>query len=124
MAFEDPRVDEDLLSTFKVAPLEVRISKVYTRYCGCCSSAYFGISCRTIARYEPLVKEIYDFFQKHLWNYRYFSEIPKKIKFSRHYKRRDIARIFSEIGGLKITRYTNEYGRTLVYFEDLSNSLQ
>ncbi len=98
--------------------LEARFNNVYTRYCGFCSTAYFGISERTITRYKPLVKEINHFFKKN----RYSAPFPQKIKFSRHYKRRDISRIFSEIGSLKITRYTNKYGKTIVYFEDVSDS--
>ncbi len=98
--------------------LKARFGNVYTRYCGFCSAAYFGISERTITRYKPLVKEIWHF----LWENEYSDPFPQKIKFSRHYKRRDISRIFSEIGSLKITRYTNEYGKTIVYFEDVSDS--
>lgn len=123
MAFEDRRVEDDWLSTFEATiPLELRVCKVYKRYCSRYSSAIFGISYRTINRYKPLVRELYDFFSEQLWTHRYISQIQKEIKFSRHYKRRDIARIFSEIGGLTITRYTNEYGKTIVYFKDASNS--
>lgn len=100
--------------------LAARLNDVHTRYCGCCSITYFGISERTINRYKPLVEEIRYFF----WENRYSDPCPQKIKFSRHYKRRDIVRIFSEIGGLKIIRYTNEYGKTIVHFnfEDVSDS--
>lgn len=99
---------------------EARFTIIYTRYCGFCSSAYFGISQRVINHYKPLVREINNF----LWENRYSDPYPQKIKFSRHYKRRDIVRIFSEIGGLKITRYTNEYRKTIVHFnfEDVSDS--
>lgn len=100
--------------------MEARFTSVYTRYCGFCSSFYFGISQRVIDHYKPLVKEINNF----LWENRYSLPCPQKIKFSKRYKRRDIVRIFSEIGGLKVIRYTNEYGKTIVHFnfEDVSVS--
>lgn len=109
-----------LRERFLSMSMEARFTSVYTRYCGFCSSAYFGISKRVIDHYKPLVREINNF----LWKNRYSLPCPQKIKFSRPYKRRDIARIFSEIGGLKITRYTNEYGKSIVHFnfEDVSNS--
>ena len=97
--------------------LEARISDVYIRYCG--RSANWRISEKLTHRYGPIIREINNFYQKN----RYCC-LPQKIKFSKHYKRRDINRIFDEIGGLKITRYTNEYGKTIVHFnfEDVSNS--
>ena len=49
------------------------------------------------------------------------EKIPSKIKFCRQYSRKDIVRIFSELG-LKVTRYTNEYGKTIVHFEPISDS--
>lgn len=50
-------------------------------------------------------------------------KIPSKIKFSGSYRRKDIVRIFSELG-LKVTRYTREYRKTIVHFEPISNSQQ
>ena len=49
------------------------------------------------------------------------EEIPHKIKFNRSIKRKYIANALAEVG-LKVTRYTREYGKTIVYFEPISNS--
>lgn len=97
--------------------MEARFTSVCARYCELCSSVY---SPRVIDHYKPLVREINNF----LWKNRYSLPCPQKIKFSRRYKRRDIVRIFYEIGGLKLTHYTNEYGKTIVHFnfEDVSVS--
>ena len=48
-------------------------------------------------------------------------KLPEKIKFSQTYKRKDVVRIFSEIG-LEVTHYTVEYGRTIVHFRPSSVS--
>ncbi len=48
-------------------------------------------------------------------------KLPEKIKFSQTYKRKDVVRIFSEIG-LDVTHYTVEYGRTIVHFRPSSVS--
>lgn len=89
-----------------------RLTDVYTKYCNNSPFLLGGISARTENRYKPLVSEIRHFF----WENRYSLPCPQKIKFSKRYKRRDIVRIFSEIGGLKVIRYTNEYGKTIVHF--------
>lgn len=43
-----------------------------------------------------------------------------KIKLAGNYSRKNICRVFSQLG-LKVTRYTREYGRTIVHFEDASD---
>lgn len=44
-----------------------------------------------------------------------------QIKLSGNYPRKFVVQVFSKIG-VKVTRYTREYGRTIVYFEDASDS--
>ena len=48
------------------------------------------------------------------------EEIPQKVKFDSNIKRKYIISIFSELG-LKVTRYTREYGKTIVYFEPINS---
>lgn len=52
------------------------------------------------------------------WN---AEEIPQKIKFNHSIKRKYIASALAEIG-LKVTRYTREYGKTIVHCEPISDS--
>ena len=49
------------------------------------------------------------------------GKLPRKIKLDVSIKRKCIVSIFSEVG-LKVIRYTREYGRTIVYFEPISDS--
>lgn len=49
------------------------------------------------------------------------EEIPRKIKFNHSIKRKYIASALAEIG-LKVTRYTREYGKTIVHCEPISDS--
>lgn len=44
-----------------------------------------------------------------------------KIQLKKAYNRNLIVQVFSELG-LNVTRYTCEYGRTIVHFEDASDS--
>lgn len=55
------------------------------------------------------------------WINNNFEEIPQKISFTYNIKRKYVISVFSELG-LKVTRYTREYGKTIVYFEPISNS--
>ena len=50
-----------------------------------------------------------------------FDEPISRIKLSKNYLRKLITQVFLDMG-LNITRYTNEYGKTIVHFERISNS--
>lgn len=49
------------------------------------------------------------------------GEVPQKIKFNHSIKRKYIANAVAELG-LKVTRYTREYGKTIVHLEPISDS--
>lgn len=49
------------------------------------------------------------------------EEIPQKIKFNRSIKRKYIVSALAEVG-LKVTRYTREYGKTIVHLGPISDS--
>ena len=49
------------------------------------------------------------------------SEPISRIKLSGNYSRKLVVKAFSELG-LTVTRYTREYGKTIVHFDDASNS--
>ena len=63
---------------------------------------------RTKNKYYPILLELQQkWFNPWFVNFESFLlEIPSKIKFS----------------GLKVTRYTREYGKTIVHFEPISES--
>lgn len=44
-----------------------------------------------------------------------------QVKLSGNYPRKFVVQVFSKIG-VKVTRYTREYGRTIVHFVDASDS--
>lgn len=46
------------------------------------------------------------------------NEIPRKIKFNYSIKRKYFANALDELG-LKVTRYTREYGKTIVHCEPI-----
>lgn len=50
------------------------------------------------------------------WKNDNIEEIPQKVKFDYSIKRKYVISVFSELG-LRVTRYTREYGKTIVYFE-------
>lgn len=78
---------------------------------------------RTKNKYYPILLELMQKWFNTWFAYgeNFLLEIPSKIKFSGNYRRKDIVRIFSELG-LKVTRYTREYGKTIVHFEPISES--
>ena len=49
------------------------------------------------------------------------NEEIEKIKLKGNYSRKLVVQVFSKLG-LTVTRYTREYGRTIVHFEDASDS--
>ena len=51
------------------------------------------------------------------WN----DPIPKKVKFVCKFPLKDIRVVFNELG-LIVTHYTNEYGKSIVYFKPISHS--
>lgn len=54
------------------------------------------------------------------WKNNNIEEIPQKVKFDDNIKRKYIISVFSELG-LRVTRYTREYGKTIVYFEPIAS---
>lgn len=82
--------------------------------------SWLKYSCKS--QYYPfyLVRELYE--KAHHWQLEgsLDLEIPSKLKFSRVYPRKYIIKIFSELG-FTVTRYTNEYGKTIINIID-SNS--
>lgn len=46
------------------------------------------------------------------------KEVPTKIKFDYSFKRKYIVAVFSELG-FKVTRYSREYGKTIVHIESV-----
>lgn len=50
-----------------------------------------------------------------------FYEPISPIKLKGNYSRKLVVQVFSALGA-KVTRYTREYGRTIVHFEDASDS--
>lgn len=54
------------------------------------------------------------------WKNNNIEEIPQKVKFDYSIQRKYVISVFSELG-LKVTRYTREYGKTIVYFEPIVN---
>ena len=49
------------------------------------------------------------------------NEPISRIKLKGNYSRKLIVQVFSALGA-KVTRYTRKYGRTIVHFEDASDS--
>lgn len=97
------------------AELRKTLNEVYRKYQQSFMS-YFGPSRKTEIK-GVIVEYIKD--KSDCWNDA--EEIPRKIKFNDSIKRKYIVSVFSELG-LKVTRYTKEYGKTIVHFEHISDS--
>ncbi len=104
---------------FQTIPtLRDNLYKTVRKYCK--SGSYRTPSKRVKTKFHNLVLEIES--KLHLNPFIYLdSKLPEKIKFSQTYKRKDVVRIFSEIG-LDVTHYTVKYGRTIVHFRPSSVS--
>lgn len=90
----------------------IDLTKVYTKYCDKYCQC---VSRRVQKKYTPLIEDFKD-----KWYYYYFDQLlvgcTIKLKLSGNYKRKDIVRIFTEFGFI-VTRYTREYGHTIVHFK-------
>ncbi len=97
--------------------MSIDLTKVYTKYC---DEYCQCVSQRVQKKYTPLIEDFKD-----KWRFYHFTQLivgrTLKLKLSDNYKRKDIVRIFTEFGFI-VTRYTREYGRTIVYFKSNSNS--
>lgn len=97
------------------AEFKKTLNKVYREYQRS-FMAYLGPSEKTKIKGGIIeqIKDASDFWKA-------TQEIPQKIKFNDSIKRKYIVSVFSELG-LKVTRYTREYGKTIVHFEPISDS--